>query len=32
MTAAGLVTGSCALLAPEVMGIGYDTLSDALTS
>lgn len=25
-TAAGLVTGLCALIAPEVMGIGYDTV------
>lgn len=32
LAAAGLITGSCALLAPEVMGIGYDTLNDALTS
>jgi chloride channel protein, CIC family len=25
-TAAGLVTGACALAAPEIMGVGYDTV------
>ena len=29
-TAAGLVTGLCALAAPQVMGIGYDTVELAL--
>ena len=29
-TAAGLITGVCALAAPEVMGIGYDTVELAL--
>jgi CIC family chloride channel protein len=32
LTLAGLITGCCALLAPEVMGIGYDTLNLALAS
>jgi H+/Cl- antiporter ClcA len=30
MTLAGLVTGLCALAAPEVMGVGYDTVELAL--
>ncbi len=29
-TMAGLVVGLCALFAPEVMGIGYDTVNNAL--
>lgn len=29
-TAAGLITGLCALAAPEVMGVGYDTVELAL--
>ncbi|ARN74426.1 chloride channel protein [Oceanicoccus sagamiensis] len=29
---AGLVTGCCALMVPEVMGIGYDSLNAALNS
>jgi len=29
-TMAGLVVGVCALFAPEVMGVGYDTVSSAL--
>jgi len=29
-TLAGAVTGTCALLVPEVMGIGYDTVNGAL--
>lgn len=28
---AGLATGLCALAAPQIMGIGYDTLNDALS-
>lgn len=31
-TIAGLVTGCCALLVPEIMGIGYDSLNAALNS
>ncbi len=31
-TLAGLITASCALLAPEVLGIGYDSLNDALSN
>ncbi len=30
MTLAGLATGLCALIAPEIMGIGYDTVNAAL--
>lgn len=30
-TLAGLVTGLCALAAPQVLGIGYDTLNDAVS-
>ena len=30
MLTAGLVTACCALLVPEIMGIGYDSLNDAL--
>jgi CIC family chloride channel protein len=30
MLAAGLLTGACAVLVPEVMGIGYDTLNQVL--
>jgi chloride channel protein, CIC family len=30
MTAAGIFTGLCALLAPEVMGLGYDTVQSAM--
>jgi H+/Cl- antiporter ClcA len=30
MTLAGLATGLCALVAPEIMGIGYDTVNAAL--
>jgi CIC family chloride channel protein len=29
-TLAGLIVGACALAAPQVMGIGYDTVNDAL--
>jgi len=29
-TLAGLIVGGCALAAPQVMGIGYDTANDAL--
>jgi CIC family chloride channel protein len=29
-TLAGLIVGLCALVAPQVMGIGYDTANDAL--
>lgn len=29
-TLAGAIVGSCALVAPEVMGIGYDTANEAL--
>lgn len=32
MLVAGSVTGCCALLVPQIMGIGYDTLNDALSS
>jgi H+/Cl- antiporter ClcA len=32
MAVAGLITGSCALLVPEIMGIGYDSLNAALAS
>lgn len=32
MAAAGLVTGICALMVPEVMGIGYDSLDSALAN
>ncbi len=30
-TLAGLATGLCALAAPQIMGIGYDTLNDAFS-
>ena len=30
MTLAGILTGLCALIVPEVMGIGYDTVNQAL--
>jgi CIC family chloride channel protein len=30
MTLAGLLTGLCALAVPEIMGIGYDTVNQAL--
>lgn len=30
-TLAGLITGLCALAAPQVLGIGYDTLNDAVS-
>lgn len=29
---AGLVTGSLALIAPEILGIGYDTINDVLSN
>ncbi len=29
-TAAGAITGACAIVAPQVMGLGYDTVQDAL--
>lgn len=32
MALAGLITGACALLAPEIMGIGYDSLNAALAN
>ncbi|MBL4827996.1 MAG: chloride channel protein [Spongiibacteraceae bacterium] len=32
MFIAGSITATCALLVPEVMGIGYDTVNDALSS
>lgn len=31
MLLAGLVTGLCAMLVPQVMGIGYDTVNSAIT-
>jgi hypothetical protein len=31
MLVAGLVTGGCALLVPEIMGLGYDTMSQAVS-
>ena len=30
MTLAGVITGICAMLVPEIMGIGYDTVNAAL--
>jgi CIC family chloride channel protein len=30
-TLAGLITGLCALAAPQILGIGYDTLNDAVS-
>lgn len=30
LLAAGLLTGLCAVIAPEIMGIGYDTVTSAL--
>ncbi|MEE8057725.1 MAG: chloride channel protein [Pseudomonadales bacterium] len=32
MLLAGLLTGSCAFLVPEIMGIGYDSLNAALSN
>ncbi len=32
LTLAGVITGSCALLVPEVLGIGYDSLRAALAN